>query len=144
MYKLQYVKEKSNNYEIDNKINHPHNARDIFNEVFDMQIQSEEILGLLVLNTKNKVIGCFEVSRGSLSSSIVHPREIMKRVLLMNGSSFIMGHNHPSGDPAPSQEDINITKRMHECGKLLGIDLLDHIVVGDGERYASIKEMGVI
>ena len=92
---------------------------------------------MLVLDIKNNVRGAFEVSRGGLNASIVHPREIFKRALLLNAASIILAHNHPSGDTTPSREDINITKRLVEGGKILGIEVLDHIIVGD--NYMSFK-----
>ena len=82
------------------------------------------------------------MSTGSLNSSIVHPREIFKRAVLQNAASIIICHNHPSGDPTPSQEDINTTKRIYDAGKILGIELLDHVIIGDN-KYTSLKEKGV-
>jgi len=108
-----------------------------------METQPEEILALLVLNTKNVVIACHEVSRGSINSSIVHPREVFKRALLSNGASIILAHNHPSGDPTPSKEDISITIRLKECGKILGIEVIDHVICGDG-CFVSFKERGLL
>jgi len=101
----------------------------------------------ILLDTKNKVIGITTVSVGILDSSIVHPREVFKPAILCNAASLVVGHNHPSGDPSPSVEDTRITKRLHEAGEIIGIDLLDHIVVGDGTeplRWVSLKERGVI
>lgn len=83
------------------------------------------------------------VSKGNLNSSIVHPREIFKRAVLNNAASIICMHNHPSGDPTPSQNDIDITKRIDEAGELMGIPLLDHVIIGDG-TYISLKEKMLI
>ncbi len=90
----------------------------------------------LMLDKKNRVIGLNTVSVGSLDSSIVHPREVFKPAILSNAAALIFGHNHPSGDPAPSPEDRVLTKRLVEGGKLLGIQVLDHIIVGDGRYYS--------
>ncbi len=90
----------------------------------------------LMLDKKNRVIGLNTVSVGSLDSSIVHPREVYKPAILSNAAALIFGHNHPSGDPAPSPEDRAMTARLVECGKLLGIQVLDHIIVGDGKYYS--------
>lgn len=98
-----------------------------------------EHLVLLTLNTKNVINSITTISIGSLNSSIVHPREVFKTAILTNASSIIMAHNHPSGDPTPSREDINITERIREGGKLLGINLLDHIIIGD-DSFISLKE----
>ncbi len=91
---------------------------------------------VLLLDRKNRVIGINTVSVGSLSSAVVHPREVFKPAILSNAAALIFGHNHPSGDPAPSPEDRVLTKRLVEGGKLLGIQVLDHIIVGDGRYYS--------
>lgn len=145
LYKLQLIKEKGKRYDVESKeIKSPGDAHRIIQEVFKPSEQAEEIMGLLVLNIKNRLIGAFEVSRGSLNSSIVHPREIYKRALLANAASIMVFHNHPSGDTTPSKEDINITERLAECGKVLGIELLDHIITGENDRFISLREKGVM
>nr|WP_272898906.1 DNA repair protein RadC [Brevibacillus laterosporus] len=95
----------------------------------------------LFLNTKNQVIGKKTVFVGSLDSSIVHPRDIFREAIKRSSASIICLHNHPSGDPAPSKEDINVTKILLQAGDLVGIPLLDHVIIGDG-RYVSLKEQG--
>jgi DNA repair protein RadC len=102
-----------------------------------------EQLLLCCLDTKNQPTAMNVVSIGSLSSSSAHPREIFKAAILSNANSIILFHNHPSGDPSPSSEDVNITTRLKECGKLLGIELTDHIIIGN-ETYCSFKERGII
>jgi DNA repair protein RadC len=97
---------------------------------------------LLCLNTKNEPTAIHTVSVGSLDASIVHPREVYKAAILANSSSIIVCHNHPSGDPTPSREDINVTKMLKEAGEVLGIPLLDHIIVGSEGAYYSLKERG--
>ena len=143
-YRLELVKESSKIYEVESKISSPTDARDYIEEIFRLSNQAEEVMVMLVLDTKNNVTGAFEVSRGSLNASIVHPREVFKRALLLNGASIIIAHNHPSGDPTPSREDVDITKRLVEGGDILGINVLDHIIVGDNGRYRSLKEMVLI
>lgn len=143
-FSLQLVKESNAKYELEsNKINAPVDASDLIREVFQMDKQCEEILALICLDTKNKVIGCFEVSRGTLNSGLIHPREIFKRAIVQNSASIIIGHNHPSGDPSPSNEDINITNRLKEVGKIVGIELLDHVIIGE-KSYISLKEKGIL
>jgi len=78
---------------------------------------------------------------GSLNLSIVHPREVMKPAILSNAAGVIVGHNHPSGNPEPSQEDIQVTKKLVEAGKIIGIEVFDHIILGD-EKFVSLKEKG--
>ncbi len=90
----------------------------------------------LMLDKKNRVIGLNTVSVGSLDSAVVHPREVYKPAILSNAAALIFGHNHPSGDPTPSPEDRVLTQRLVEGGKLLGIQVLDHIIVGDGRYYS--------
>ena len=98
---------------------------------------------VLLLNQTNRVLGLHTVSVGSLTSSVVHPRETFKAAILANAAAIICGHNHPSGDCQPSKEDRAITTRLVEAGKLLGISVLDHIVVGDG-RYFSFADEGLL
>jgi DNA repair protein RadC len=81
---------------------------------------------------------------GTLHSSLVHPREVFKAAILSNAAGFILAHNHPSGELTPSKDDIAVTERIKEAGDLLGIDLLDHIIVGDGKRYTSFREQGLM
>ena len=143
-YRLELVKESSKIYEVD-KISSPQDVRNYIEEIFRLSNQAEEVLVLLVLDVKNNVIGAFEVSRGSLTASIVHPREVFKRALLLNGASIIIAHNHPSsGIPTPSKEDIEITRSLVEGGNILGIPVLDHLIIGDNGRYRSLKEMNLI
>lgn len=143
-YRLELVKESSKVYEVESKISSPSDVRDYIEQIFKLSNQAEEVMVMLVLDIKNNVIGAFEVSRGSLNSSIVHPREVFKRALLLNGASIILAHNHPSGDPTPSREDIEVTKRLVEGGDILGIGILDHLIIGDNGRYKSFKEMNLI
>jgi DNA repair protein RadC len=103
----------------------------------------QEHFVVLFLNTKNEVIGKKTVFIGSLNASIVHPREVFKEALLRSAASIVVGHNHPSGNPEPSREDIEVTKRLIEVGKMVGIELLDHVIIGF-QRYISLKEKGYI
>ena len=140
---LKVVKETSGRYDVRKKIQSPNDIFNIAQNVIHANEYTEENLWLITLDTKNNITGIFTVSTGSLNSTIVHPREIFKRAVLQNAASIIICHNHPSGDPAPSQEDINITKRIYDAGKILGIELLDHIIIGDN-KYTSLKEKGVL
>jgi len=105
-------------------------------------LEQEHFL-VLLLNTKHHVLGVETVSVGGLSSSVVHPRDIFKSSIRRNAAAVILAHNHPSGDPTPSREDIAVTGRLVEAGKLLGIEVLDHIVVGDN-RYISFREKSLL
>src|SRR5262245_22953081 len=100
---------------------------------------------VLLLNQKNRVIGLHTVSIGSLTASVVHPRETFKTAILANAAAILCGHNHPSGDPEPSREDRALTQRLVEAGKLLGIPIVDHIVLGDGTTaYFSFADQGLL
>ena len=100
---------------------------------------------IILLNQKNRVIGINTVSIGSLTASIVHPREVFKGAILSNAASIVCGHNHPSGDCQPSREDRALTARLVEAGKLLGIAVLDHVIIGDGtSAYFSFADEGLL
>ncbi|WP_125152610.1 RadC family protein [Clostridium rectalis] len=109
----------------------------------EMKGLKQEFLKVVMLNTKNYIINIKNIFIGTLNSSIIHPREIFKEAIKNSSSAIIMCHNHPSGDPTPSNEDINVTYRIDQCSKLIGIDLLDHIIIGDGV-YISLKEKGIV
>ena len=109
----------------------------------EMSLLKQEILKVIFLNTKNIVIGTRDVFKGSLNTSIVHPREIFKEAVNKSSAKIIICHNHPSGDPTPSKEDINITLRIKECGEIMGIELLDHIIIGKN-NFISLKEKGFV
>ena len=102
--------------------------------------EDKEAFSVLMLNTKNKVIGIKTVSVGTLDATIVHPREVFKSAILNSAKSIMIFHNHPSGDTKPSGEDINLTKRLVDAGNLLGIKVLDHIILGNNGNYLSMLE----
>lgn len=97
---------------------------------------------VVLLNTKNEVIGCPTVSVGTLSSSLVHPREVFKPAIKASAASVILAHNHPSGKVEPSREDREVTERLAQTGEVIGIGVLDHVILGDG--YLSLKERGML
>lgn len=119
------------------KITSPSDIADIFTQ--NMKCLDKEHFKVVFLNTKNEVIAYETISIGSLNASIVHPREVFNRAIRKSSASIILLHNHPSGNPKPSNEDISITNRLIEAGKIIGIEILDHIVIGDN-RYYSFKE----
>lgn len=99
-----------------------------------------EVFMALALNTRHRVLACYEVSRGTLTASLVHPREVFSPALQLRASSMIVAHNHPSGDPEPSHEDRAVTRRLLDAGELLGVPLLDHLVIGADGRWVSLRE----
>jgi DNA repair protein RadC len=109
----------------------------------ELRYLNKEHFVCLFLNTKNQVIGKETLSMGSLNASIVHPREVFLAAIKRSSASIVCAHNHPSGDPTPSPEDIQITQRLAEAGHLLGIELLDHIIIGD-RTSVSLKEQGYL
>lgn len=122
-------------------IRSPRDAAELLAE--QLRYLQKEHFVCLFLNTKNQVIAQETLSIGSLNASIVHPREVFRAAIKYGSASIVCAHNHPSGDPAPSPEDIAITKRLVESGRIVGIDVLDHIVVGDG-HFVSLKEQGMM
>ena len=125
-------------------VKHIHAPEDVHNiiaaEYADAVVETAM---MLALDTKNKVIGIFEISRGSLNASIIHPRDIFQRAILVNAASVILAHNHPSGDPTPSPEDVALTKKLAEAGRVMDITVLDHVIVGEGV-FVSLKEQGAL
>ena len=119
------------------------NSQDIY-ELFNyLSRETKEHFIAVHLDTKNKIICVDTISTGSLADSIVHPREVFKSVLLSSAAAIIVIHNHPSGTPEPSNDDIRISKRLKEAGELLGIQVLDHIIIGNG-CYTSLIEKGYL
>jgi DNA repair protein RadC len=108
-----------------------------------LRYESKEHFMALLLSTKNHVLAVPVISIGSLNASIVHPRELFREAISHSAASTILVHNHPSGDPTPSPEDISLTRRLVEAGQLLDISVLDHLIIGDG-KYVSMKEKGII
>ncbi|CAG7655340.1 DNA repair protein RadC [Paenibacillus allorhizosphaerae] len=109
----------------------------------DLRYLQKEHFVCLFLNTKNHVVGQETLSMGSLNASIVHPREIFRAAIKRSSASIVCAHNHPSGDPTPSPEDIQITKRLVQAGDIIGIEVLDHVVIGD-QKFVSLKELGLM
>lgn len=127
----------SQKYEQGIKVDQPSVLAHYFMEA--LRHEKSECFIVTFLNTKCKMMGYKVVSRGSLTASIVHPREVYKLAIQKSAYSIIVLHNHPSGDPTPSKEDLQITSRLKNAGEVIGIPLLDHIIVGDGV-YKSLKE----
>ena len=98
--------------------------------------KAKEHFKLILLNPRNKIIGISTISIGTLNASLVHPREVFKDAIMHTAASVVLAHNHPSGDPEPSEDDITITKRLVEAGKILGIEVIDHIIIGKNDYYS--------
>ena len=138
-YKVMLVKD-SNVPSDKKRISSPVDVVSMFESY--LQGADREHFCIAMLDRKGNLLGLNTVSVGSLSSSVVHPREVFKPAIVIGASSIILCHNHPSGDTTPSSEDIAVTRKLVEGGKILGIEVLDHVIIGD--RYCSLKERGLI
>ena len=138
---LKMVKESSRLY----KPRHINTPQDAATLIRDLLADSDrEKIMAICLDSKNQPTCITTVSIGTLTSSTAHPREIFKTAITSNSAGIILAHNHPSGDLSPSRDDIKTTERLKEAGDLLGIDLLDHLIIGQGDRYLSFREQGLM
>lgn len=134
-------KDYSVNYpELDNIMNSPEKIVKLAKGFLRMHEETEEYMYMICLNTKLMMTGLFEISHGNVNSSVVGTREVFQKALLGNAVSIILMHNHPSGDCTPSIQDIEVTKRLVEAGKIIGVEVLDHIIIG--KQYCSLREKG--
>ena len=138
---VKLVRESSVMYE-PRYINTPQDAVHLVEDF--LAYSDREKVVAICLDVKNQPTAISTISMGTLHSSLVHPREVFKAAILSNAAGFILAHNHPSGELTPSSDDISVTERIKKAGELLGIDLLDHIIVGDGQRYTSFREQGLM
>ncbi len=106
--------------------------------------RDREVFVVALLTIRHRLIGAHTVSVGCLASSLVHPAMVMKPAILASAACLVLSHNHPSGDPEPSAEDVALTRRLVAAGQLLGIEVLDHVVLGEAGRYVSLKERGIL
>ena len=142
IFSMKQIRESSGLYELDSKfILKPSDAADIIRAVGGLEDESQEVFGILSLSTKNEVIGFHTLFRGTINSCVIHPREVFKAAILNNAASIVLFHNHPSGNPSPSNADIEFTNRIVEAGEIIGIEVLDHIIIGH-QCHMSLKEGG--
>lgn len=143
-----YVAERCRiEYEPLPRIQGPREVVDAFLEVVPLADLKQENFVVLCLNSRNEILRSVVASKGTVNSSIVHPREVFAPAIESRAAAVIAVHNHPSGDPTPSEEDVSITKRLAECGRMLGLELLDHVVVGTGRGlgcWTSLQERKLI
>lgn len=142
--KYDLVREKSANYNVlsNMAMNNPAKIADVLINAVNVNKYAVEHFSVFVLDSKTKISGYYDLTSGTLDCSIVHPREVFAAALVTPGAAgVIVSHNHPSGDTTPSDDDIKLTKRLIECGKILGIPVLDHIITGEDE-YTSLRESG--
>lgn len=145
LYNYKIIREKSETYYDGRKsMNNPDDAAKLFKEYYEENFDMDkEHFSVIMVDTKNKMIGINLVSMGTVNQTITHPREVFRPAVMASANSVFLCHNHPSGDPTPSREDIDTTKRLKEAGKILGIEILDHIILGDN-RHVSLLEKGMI
>ena len=143
-YGVQLVKESASNYNVSNEsLTNPLMVTKLLNEIFNLENQTDEHFVMLALNTKNRVIGAFEICVGTIDTSLVNVRGILQRALLCNASRIMISHNHPSGEPNPSKADKDTTKKIKQACELMGITLLDHIIIGEDDMF-SFKAEGLL
>ena len=122
---------------------------DVVRQFAELKHAAQECFVAITCNTKNQIIDKHLISLGTLNASLAHPREIFRSAITDSAASLIVAHNHPSGDPTPSSEDIRLTRRIVEAGEILGIHVLDHIVIGrkssdHSSEYISLRESGLV
>ena len=142
-YTVKLVREGGVNYALEEKIVTPVIARDVIEKVLELSSSPVEKFGIITLTTKNGIAGIHVIAVGGLNQAGIEAREVFQQALLNNAASMILFHNHPSGEVQPSKEDIHFTKRLNDAGQIIGIKVLDHIIIGEGGRYASLKEKGL-
>jgi DNA repair protein RadC len=141
IYRIKLVREGSLATER-RKVGGPAIAADVLHQYFEGA--DREHFVVLLLDTRHRVIGINTVTVGVLDASLIHPREIFKPAILANAAAIILAHNHPSGDPNPSPEDRAVTRQIAAAGRLMGIPILDHLIIGDRPRYISLHDTAAV
>lgn len=142
-YRLKLVREEKTEYR-GGALQSPKAVAEAMNAIFNMDAQPMEIFTMIALDIKKKPVGCFLISQGSLDATVVHPREVFQRALMVNAHSIIVAHNHPSGEVTPSHNDINLTKTLKDAGEIMNIDLVDHVIIGEEGRFYSFGQEGML
>ncbi len=144
IYTLKQIRTQRHRYDLeDNPITSPLICFKILQYLLDLKSEPVEKFGIISLNTRNKLIGLHIIGTGSLDQLYIEPREVFIAALMNNAKSIIAFHNHPSSDPTPSRDDVYLTRRLQEAGKIMGIELLDHVITGE-RSYCSLKEKGLL
>lgn len=139
-YTVRLVKEECKRYEVENPVRSVTSAVNLLNKVFDFENLPTETLVMVALDVKKKVIGTFVISQGTINMTPVSPREVFQKAFLANAHSIIVAHNHPSGDPEPSKQDIAFTRDLMEAGKIMGVQICDSIILGHNSYYSFLED----
>jgi DNA repair protein RadC len=142
IYTLKQVRAKRRRYDLEGcRITCPLACYTTLQFILDLKAEPVEKFGIISLNTKNEINGIYIIGTGTINGVTIEPRDVFMAVMMNNARAIIAFHNHPSGDPSPSQGDIMLTQRLKEAGSIVGIELLDHMITGN-EKYISLKEIG--
>ena len=139
-YDVRLVQEHSGLYNLEKQITSSTQASKMCRELYDLEYLPYEKLVMFTLDNRHNVVGCFEVSRGTIDEASVYPREIATRALLTNAKAVILAHNHPGGHTQPSSQDISITRRIQEVLGMLDIRLLDHVIIAHDKTYSMADD----
>lgn len=142
IYTLKQVREKRRRYDLEGcNVSCPLACYKAIQYILDLKSEPVEKFGIIALNTKHDINGIHIIGSGTIDHVTIKPREVFMAAMMNNASAIIAFHNHPSGDPSPSQDDIYLTQRLKNAGEILGISLLDHVITGNG-KYTSLREIG--
>lgn len=134
------VRDFAKNYAMYDRLDNPDKIAQLMRDMFQFHIRAEEYIYLICLNTKGRPIGFFETAHGTCKTAVISPREILVRALLCGASGITIVHNHPSGDPAPSQPDNIMTERVQRATDIIGISFCDHIIIGGCTYYSYMQD----
>ena len=144
IYTLKQIRTKRHRYDLeDYPITSPLICYQILQYLLDLKSEPVEKFGIISLNSRNKIIGIHIIGTGSLDKLYIEPREVFMAAMMNNAKSIIAFHNHPSGSPEPSRDDIYLTRKLQEAGKIMCIELVDHVITGE-RNYCSLKEKGFL
>ena len=141
---LRVVREKTGTYDIDNPHHIKRQVTEMAVEVLELDQRAEEVFCVVCCDSRHRINGIFEVFRGGMAESSVYPAEIFKRALLSNSPVMFLLHNHPGGSLHPSLPDRQVTQKLVDGAKLLGLKIIDHMIVTEGGKYSSFKELGIM
>lgn len=144
-YHVELVRDSGQKYDTDGqKLSSPVDVVNTLRQVTRIDNEPQEVFYVMALDTKNRIIALHEAFRGTVNACLVSPRDVMQIALLHNANAIILAHNHPSGEPNPSSEDVNITNKIRQACQVMQVDLIDHIILGTNGRYSSLREKSAV